>query len=235
MPVEQQQRAAQLPPNVIAEFLAAQQGTAIEYDDASAPLSQQQQQQRRRRRRALPRWLRRILLTGAGAGLVAAGAVLGRALHAQYMATLDDRDALARERDVLASRVGALSRSLEQAHGQIATAEAATALQREALEGCTARCASLSAEAQEVARLNRALQLRLEKAESKLEQATAARADAEARVAAARAEATAANDAAATWEKEAVAATERMRQADARADGLVKVNAALRAAAAASK
>jgi hypothetical protein len=249
--------AGSLPPAIIAQFLAQQQG-----DGAPTATSQQQQQPRRG---GVSKWLRRILVTGAAAGLVAGGAILGKELHANYMvggkgfdggrngslhatcrrprsqpphpdpptrptppprptfqSTLDDRDALQRS-------VDALGRQLERATSRAATADAAFSLQREALEGATARGAALAAEAQEVARLNRALQLRLEKTEAKADKAAAARADAEARAAAARAEAAAASEAAARWEREAAAAAERLQQAEARLAAATKANAALRA------
>jgi hypothetical protein len=57
-------------------------------------------------RGALSRLVRRTFITAAAAGLVAGGAAVGRLLHANYMATLDDRDALVRWGEGVARRGG---------------------------------------------------------------------------------------------------------------------------------
>jgi flagellar biosynthesis/type III secretory pathway chaperone len=87
------------------------------------------------------------------------------------------------ERDAARDRADSLLRQLERTQGRLATAEAAAALQREALAAANARGAALASEAMEVQRLNRALQLRLEKAEAARDAAEAARAEADARAA----------------------------------------------------
>jgi hypothetical protein len=129
--------------------------------------------------------------------------------------TLDDRASLASDRDSLRERANSLLHQLDRVQARLATAEAAAALQREALEASNTRGAALASEAMEVQRLNRALQLRLEKAESKREKAEAARAEAESKAA----------EAAARWEREVAAAAERLQQAEARAAALARQRA----------
>lgn len=143
------------------------------------------------------------------------------------------------DRDALAARVEAQQRQLDKAQSRAAAVEAALALEREsaaarshelgtALEGANARCALLTAESQEVSRLNLALQRRLEKSEAKVEKLSAAKADSDAKVAAARNEAAAASDSASRLEKEAHAMSDRVRQLEGRAQVLEKANALLR-------
>lgn len=162
------------------------------------------------------------MMTAAAAGLIAGGAALGRTVHAGYMATLDDRDALA-------GKVEALGKGLERALARAAATEAerdaARARANElaaALEGSSKRCESLGAELQEVARLNISLQRRLERAEAKVQKTAAAKADAEARAAAARSDAAAACESAARWEREAGVMVDRLMRVEGRNAALEK-------------
>jgi hypothetical protein len=114
---------AMLPPSVICAFLAQQRGSASSdtssggsaHDDDRGGGGGAKQLHRKSSgrsggarhaarhgggghgvgfKRAVSRLLRRTFVAAAAAGLVAGGAAIGRLLHANYMATLDDRDAL---------------------------------------------------------------------------------------------------------------------------------------------
>ncbi|KAI8463026.1 MAG: hypothetical protein J3K34DRAFT_159685 [Monoraphidium minutum] len=243
-----------LPPSVIAAFLEQQRGSTEGDDDGSDTeeeaaaaaaaaaaagyaAGQRHPQPSRaagpRTRRPLPRWLKRAFSVAAHTSLLVGGVAIGRAIHANYMATLDDRDALA-------SRADALARQVDKAGARAAAAEASLVQERDAaaararelgaaLEGANARVAQLTGEAAEVGRLNLALQRRLEKAEARADKAAEGAAETAAKLAAARGERDAASERAARSEKDAAAALDRLRQAEGRAAALDKANAGLRA------
>lgn len=78
--------ATRLPHTAVASSSRGRAGTA----------SAKQQSSRAGRKPLLKRLLRALMITGASAGLLAAGAWAGTAAYRHYMAQLDDRDQLAR-------------------------------------------------------------------------------------------------------------------------------------------
>jgi hypothetical protein len=96
--IQQQQASKQQPPAApdIASRLPATTYTSNPSQQATSAGTKRSNSSSKPRKPFIRRLLRALMITGASAGLLAAGAWAGSAAYRHYMAQLDDRDQLAR-------------------------------------------------------------------------------------------------------------------------------------------